>query len=71
MNSSNTVLTIEQIINDCQTIPFDAGDGKINIQIIFPEYFNQINSDIRRYIINTINKRANEGKLDNIINNND
>ena len=30
----------------------------------------QINSDIRRYIINTIYKHANEGKLDNIIDNN-
>jgi len=61
MDSSNKNLTIEQIINDCQIIPSDAGNGKINIKIVFPEYFNRINYDIRRYIINKIGHSANNG----------
>ena len=55
MESSNeTFLSIEQIINDCKIIPSDAGNGKIEIKIIFPEYFDRINYDIRRYILNKI-----------------
>jgi hypothetical protein len=55
MESSNeTFFSIEQIMNDCKIIPSDAGNGKIKIKIIFPEYFDRINYDIRRYIINKI-----------------
>lgn len=68
MDSSNKNLTIEQIINDCQLIPSDAGNGKNYIKILFPEYFNQINYDIRRYIIKLIQEGADKGELDNISN---
>lgn len=69
MESSNNNLTIEKIINDCQIIPSDAGNGQINIKIVFPEYFNSINYDIRRYIINKISYSANNGELDYLFNN--
>ena len=55
-SNDQSVLTIEQIIKDCKLFYSDTKNenGEYYIQILFPDYFKNINPDIKRYIIKLI-----------------
>lgn len=55
-----------QLIQDCKITPRDAGNGKIEITIEFPEYFNELPLDIQVTIKRAIENAAASGLLNQV-----
>ena len=53
--STQTVtVSISQLIEDCNIIPYDGGNNTTKLQIEFPHYFNLISPSMQQRIIDAI-----------------
>ena len=61
---ANETVSVTQLIHECKITPRDAGNGKLELTIEFPHYFNLLPVETQTYIINTIQNLAASGALD-------
>ena len=64
MSGETITISINQIVEDCKITPRDAGNGKLEIEIEFPSYFNLLSLEIQTRIVNAIQMAAASGALD-------
>jgi hypothetical protein len=61
---TNETVSITQLKHDCKLTPRDAGNGKLELTIESPAYFNLLPVETKTYVINTIRNLAASGALD-------
>jgi hypothetical protein len=64
MANETITISINQLVQDCKITPRDAGNGKLEIDIEFPSYFNLLPLETQTRIVNTIQEVAASGALD-------
>lgn len=60
------IISYAQLIQDCEIIPEDDGNGKIKITIKFPNYFKRLDIQEQRKIIKIIEEASKSGLLNNL-----
>jgi hypothetical protein len=64
MSGETITISINQLVQDCKITPCDSGNGKVEIDIEFPSYFNLLPLETQTRIVNTIQEAAASGALD-------
>lgn len=64
MANETITISINQLVQDCKITPRDVGNGKLDIDIEFPSYFNLLPLETQTRIVNTIQEVAASGALD-------